>query len=81
MPQAFKDFIDIAFKLALLAAVACALYLYGEGRNVGRYQYIANGEQEYVMDTVTGVIYQGGFSMNHVTGKETLSSAGANPRK
>jgi hypothetical protein len=76
MPQSLKDAVDIAFKLALLAAVAWALLLYGEGRNVGRYQYIANGEQEYVMDTVTGVIYQGGFSMDHVTGKETLGNGG-----
>ena len=72
MPQALKDFIDIAFKLAVLAAVACFLFLYAEGHSVGRYQYIANGEQEYVMDSVTGVIYQGGFSMDHVSGKETL---------
>ena len=80
MPQSLKDAVDIAFKLALLAAVAWALLLYGEGRNVGRYQYIANGEQEYVMDTATGVIYQNGFSMNHVTGKETLPPGGAKPR-
>ncbi|MFP5259089.1 MAG: hypothetical protein ACLGQH_08705 [Acidobacteriota bacterium] len=80
MSQGFKDFVDIAFKLAVLAALACFLYSYGEGRSVGRYQYIANGEQEYVMDTATGVIYQGGFSMNHITGKETLSSAGLKPR-
>ncbi|MYL83657.1 hypothetical protein GTA51_11025 [Desulfovibrio aerotolerans] len=80
MPQSLKDFIDIAFKLAVLAAVACFLFLYAEGRSVGRFQYIANGEQEYIMDTVTGVIYQGGFSMNHITGKETLSSTGQKPR-
>lgn len=72
MSQGIKDFLDIAGKLALVAAAAAFLALYAEGRNVGRYQYIANGEQEYVMDTVTGVIYQGGFSMNHVTGQETL---------
>ena len=70
MPQGLKDFIDIAFKLAVLAALACFLFLYGEGRSVGRFQYIANGEQEYVMDTATGVIYQNGYSMNHVTGRE-----------
>jgi hypothetical protein len=75
-----KDCIDIAFKLAVLAAIACFLFFYGEGRNVGRYQYIANGEQEYVMDTVTGAIYQSGFSMNHVTGKETLPPPGAKGR-
>ena len=75
-----KDCIDIAFKLAVLAAIACFLLFYGEGRNVGRFQYIANGEQEYVMDTATGVIYQNGFSINHVTGKETLPPGGAKPR-
>jgi len=80
MPQNLKDRIDVAFKLAILAAVACLIFFYAEGRSVGRYQYIANGEQEYVMDTATGVIYQGGFSMNHITGKETLSSAGQKPR-
>ena len=80
MPQGLKDFIDIAFKLAVLAALACFLLFYGEGRNVGRFQYIANGEQEYVMDTATGVIYQNGFSMNHVTGKETLPPGGAKGR-
>ena len=80
MPQSLKDCLDVAFKLAVLAAVACLLSFYAEGRSVGRYQYIANGEQEYVMDTATGVIYQGGFSMNHITGKETLSSAGQKPR-
>ena len=80
MPQGLRDFIDIAFKLAVLAALACFLFFYGEGRNVGRFQYVANGEQEYVMDTATGVIYQNGFSMNHVTGKETLPPGGAKPR-
>ena len=78
MPQGLKDFIDIAFKLAVLAAVACFLFLYAEGRSVGRFQYIANGELEYVMDTTTGVIYQGGYSMNHITGKE---SSGGRPKK
>ena len=80
MTQGFKDVLDIAFKLAVLAAIGCFLYLYGEGRSVGRFQYIANGEQEYVMDTATGVIYQNGFSMNHVTGKETLPPDGGKGR-
>ena len=80
MTQGFKDVLDIAFKLAVLAALACFLLFYGEGRNVGRFQYIANGEQEYVMDTATGVIYQNGFSMNHVTGKETLPPDGGKGR-
>ena len=34
MPQGLKDFIDIAFKLAVLAALACFLFFYGEGRSV-----------------------------------------------
>jgi len=80
MSQGLKDLVDIAFKLAVVAAVVCIAYFFAQGRNVGRYQYIANGEQEYVMDTATGVIYQGGFSMNHITGKETLPGVGQKPR-
>jgi len=71
MPQPLKDAIDILVRLAVVAGIAAFVYLYAEGRSVGRYQYIANGELEYVMDTTTGVIYQGGYSMNHVTGQES----------
>ncbi|WP_428564243.1 MAG: hypothetical protein ACP59X_01870 [Solidesulfovibrio sp. DCME] len=77
MPQGFKDVVDVACKLAAVAALAAAAYGFLANRGIGRYQYIANGELEYVMDTTTGVIYQGGFSMNHVTGQET----GGKPKK
>ncbi|HML63069.1 MULTISPECIES: hypothetical protein [Solidesulfovibrio] len=78
MSQRIKDIVDVLYKLAVIAGVAVLAYsLYGN-RGVGRYQYIANGELEYVMDTTTGVIYQGGYSMNHITGKE---SSGGRPKK
>ena len=78
MSQRIKDIVDVLYKLALIAGVVVLAYsLYGN-RGVGRYQYIANGELEYVMDTTTGVIYQGGYSMNHITGKE---SSGGRPKK
>ncbi|MEA4857276.1 MAG: hypothetical protein AAGU21_20380 [Solidesulfovibrio sp.] len=78
MPQGLKDVVDVVFKLAMLAAVAAAAYGLLGNRGIGRYQYIANGELEYVMDTTTGVIYQGGYSMNHLTGQE---SSGGKPKK
>ena len=71
MSQRCKDFVDVLFKIAVIAGIAVFLHLYAGGRSVGRYLYIANGELEYVMDTATGVIYQGGYSMNHITGKES----------
>ena len=78
MSQRIKDIVDVLYKLAVIAGVAVLAYsLYGN-RGVGRYQYIANGELEYVMDTTTGVIYQGGYSMNHLTGQE---SSGGKPKK
>ena len=78
MSQRIKDIVDVLYKLAIIAGVVVLAYsLYGN-RGVGRYQYIANGELEYVMDTTTGVIYQGGYSMNHITGKE---SSGGRPKK
>lgn len=78
MPQRLKDLVDVLYKLAVIAGIAVFLYCYASGRSVGRYLYIANGELEYVMDTATGVIYQGGYSMNHVTGQE---SSGGKPKK
>ena len=78
MSQSAKDFVDVLFKLAVVAGIGAFLFLYASGRSVGRYLYIANGELEYVMDTTTGVIYQGGYSMNHITGQE---SPGGKPRK
>ena len=71
MLQSLKDTADVLVRIAVIAGIAVFLFLYAEGRSVGRYQYIANGELEYVMDTTTGVIYQGGYSMNHVTGQES----------
>lgn len=78
MPQAIRESVDVLVKLAVIAGIAVFLFLYAGGRSVGRYQYIANGELEYVMDTTTGVIYQGGYSMNHLTGQE---SSGGKARK
>jgi hypothetical protein len=78
MPQAIKDIVDVLCKLAFVAAAAVLAYSLYCNRGVGRYQYIANGELEYVMDTTTGVIYQGGYSMNHITGQE---STGGRPKK
>ena len=72
MSQHVKDLADVLLRLAVIAGIAVFLYLYAGSRAVGRYQYIANGELEYVMDTTTGIIYQGGSSMNHITGQETL---------
>jgi hypothetical protein len=79
MPQTIKDAVDILFKLAIVAGIAVFLYFQVRAAGVGRYQYIVNGELEYVMDTATGIIYQGGYSMNHLTGQE--SSKGKPPRK
>jgi|GEM_PF-1205833 len=79
MSQGVKDFVDVLFKLAIVAGIAAFLYIYTGTRSVGRYQYIANGELEYVMDTTTGIIYQGGSSMNHITGQETLGGKAREP--
>ena len=68
--QRLQDLVGIAFKLALIAGLAVVVYAYAKNAGTGRYQYLVNGEQEYVMDTATGVIYQNGYSMNHVTGRE-----------
>jgi len=78
MPQRIKDLVDVLYKLAVIVGLAVFLYCYAGSRSVGRYLYIANGELEYVMDTATGVIYQGGYSMNHITGQE---SSGGKPKK
>ena len=70
--QGIKDIVGIAVRLACIVGLAVFLFFYAKGAGSGRYQYIVNGEQEYVMDTATGVIYQGGYSMNHVTGRENF---------
>ncbi len=61
---------DIYFKGALVALAAVFLFLYAESRGVGRYTYVREGDLEFVLDTTTGVVYQGGYAMNHLTGKE-----------
>ncbi len=62
--------VDVVFKLGLLAALGGFLYVYAASRDVGRYSYVQNGELEYVVDSATGLIYQGGYYMNHITGEE-----------
>ena len=71
MPQTINDALNVLLKITVIVAIAVFLFLYANGRSVGRYLYIANGELEYVMDTTTGIIYQGGYSMNHITGQES----------
>ena len=65
-----KTLVDVLFKIALVVALAAFLRIYEQKKDIGRYAYISTGELEYVVDTTTGVIYQGGFSMNHLTGEE-----------
>ncbi len=62
--------IDAVFKLGLLAVLAGLLWVYAQSRDNGRYQYITDGRLEFILDTRTGALFQDGFSMNHVTGKE-----------
>lgn len=71
--------VDMIFKGALLAILAIFLFLYAEGRGVGRYSYLRDGELEFVLDTATGVVYQGGYAMNHLTGQEGLVNPGKLP--
>jgi len=71
MPAVIKDVVDVLLKLAIIGGIAVFLFYYAANAGVGRYLYIVNGELEYVMDTATGIIYQGGYSMNHITGKES----------
>lgn len=68
--ETLKNAADILLKLAVVAALATFLHYYVKTVDIGRYAYISNGDLEFVMDTKTGVIYQGGFSMNHITGEE-----------
>ncbi|QLA15017.1 hypothetical protein [Desulfolutivibrio sulfoxidireducens] len=65
-----KTLVDIVWKITLIAGLAAFLRIYEQKKDIGRYAYISTGELEYVVDTTTGVIYQGGFSMNHLTGEE-----------
>ena len=61
---------DMIFKAAIVGLLALFIWVYMQGRNIGRYAYFRDGELEFVLDTTTGVIYQGGYAMNHLTGKE-----------
>ncbi|MBI4805712.1 MAG: hypothetical protein HY795_10815 [Desulfovibrio sp.] len=61
---------DVYFKGAILVLLALFLWAYLEGRSVGRYAYFRDGDLEFVLDTSTGVVYQGGYAMNHLTGQE-----------
>jgi hypothetical protein len=63
---------DMFFKAALLVLLAILVLAYAEGRDVGRYAYFRDGDLEFVLDTKSGVVYQGGYAMNHLTGKEGL---------
>jgi len=63
---------DMIFKAAALVLLAVLLLLYADGRDVGRYAYFRDGDLEFVLDTKTGMVYQGGYAMNHLTGKEGL---------
>jgi hypothetical protein len=61
---------DVILKAAIVIGLGIFLWLYATSRQVGRYAYYREGELEYVLDTSTGVVYQGGYAMNHLTGKE-----------
>ncbi|MFZ5427947.1 MAG: hypothetical protein ACOZEN_13310 [Thermodesulfobacteriota bacterium] len=65
-----NNLVDMLFKAAAVALLAVFVWLYAQGRDIGRYAYLKEGDLEYVLDTATGVVYQGGYSMNHLTGKE-----------
>ncbi|MFP5223627.1 MAG: hypothetical protein ACLGSA_15150 [Acidobacteriota bacterium] len=62
--------IEMVFRAALVILLAVFVWVYAEGRNVGRYAYFRDGDLEFVLDTTSGVIYQGGYAMNHLTGQE-----------
>ena len=49
MPQTINDALNVLLKITVIVAIAVFLFLYANGRSVGRYLYIANGELEYVM--------------------------------
>jgi hypothetical protein len=65
-----NNLVDMLFKAAVVAAMAAMLSIYAGSRDVGRYAYYRDGELEYVLDTSTGVVYQSGYAMNHLTGQE-----------
>ena len=61
---------ELIFRAALVILLAAFVWGYLEGRDVGRYGYFRDGDLEFVLDTTTGVIYQGGYAMNHMTGQK-----------
>ncbi|WP_051261309.1 hypothetical protein [Desulfovibrio inopinatus] len=65
-----KDGIDIIFKIGILAILAGFLMLYAKSSENGRYIAVFEEQQEFIVDSRTGVIYQGGFAMDHIHGKE-----------
>ena len=67
-----KEKLDLIFKALALLVLGLAAFTYFESRDVGRYAYFRDGELEFVLDTSTGVVYQQGYAMNHLTGKEGL---------
>lgn len=75
------NLVDTLFKAAVLALLAVFVWLYAEGRTIGRYAYLREGDLEFVLDTTTGVVYQGGYSMNHLTGKEGPVTGKEGPAK
>lgn len=65
-----NNLVDTLLKAAAVALLAVFVWLYAQGRDIGRYAYLKEGDLEFILDTATGVVYQGGYSMNHLTGKE-----------
>lgn len=65
-----KEHLDLVFKGLLLALLAAFVWVWSETRSVGRYAYFRDGDLEFVLDTSTGMLYQGGYAMNHLTGQE-----------
>lgn len=71
-----KETLNTLLKAIAVALLALFVWSYMEGRNVGRYAYFRDAELEFVLDTSTGVVYQGGYAMNHLTGKEGPAGKG-----
>ncbi len=65
-----KEGLDIIFKIGILAILVGFLVIYAKSSENGHYRAAFEGQQEFVVDTRTGIIYQGGFAMDHIHGKE-----------
>jgi hypothetical protein len=81
LEDAMNNKLDLIFKTAAIILLAVFVWGYLEGRNVGRYAYFRDGELEFVLDTTTGVVYQDGYAMNHLTGKQGTVPGQAGPAK